>query len=140
MISILGWEIFDGPFIILTNILIPFYFAILIHFTQFFEPCVKFILFCLFVKCWNLNIWKGKKNQKKNWFFGLQLLSILLFICDFLFFQFCFRFLFEVFLVIIMWGMFNRRYGWHIFNENLSSLPKKNHHSTWKVLHSVLLL
>ena len=93
----------------------------------------------MFVKWWNFNIWK-LKNYKKKWVFGLQLWSILLFGFGFLVFSISFFFLLEVFQVIIIWGsLFNRRHGRHRYFCGPWSAFQKNHQTTGKVLHSVLL-
>ena len=59
------------------------------------------------------------------WFFG---------------FLISFFFLLEVFQVIIIWGsLFNRRHGRHCYFCGPWSTFQKNHQTTGKVLHSVLL-
>ena len=82
---------------------------------------------------------KEKKKIKKKWVFGLQLWSFLLFIWI-LCFLISFFFLSEVLQVIIKWGsLFNRRHGRHCYFCGPWSAFQKNHQTTGKVLHSVLL-
>jgi hypothetical protein len=124
---------------LLISFFLVFLFCYFDTFFSIFEPCVNFLVYFGCLLNGETLIFEIKKAKKKL-VFGLQLWSILRY---FGFFSVFIQFLFFVrsisgdnYMRYIVqqevWSACFQREPWFA--------SQKNHHSTWKVLHSVLLL